>query len=93
MSQSGPDLDEIAWRVLSDLCRPGGEFGTLPPEGLQRLISLRLTEEADRHGVAPEELGRAFTRAMEELTGAARGPRPNETEPDEAGPDETIDDL
>jgi hypothetical protein len=66
------DLDAVAWRVLSDLCRPGGEFGTLPPEGLQRLISLRLTEEADRHGVAPEALGEAFTRAMEELTGAGR---------------------
>ncbi|HEX2325679.1 MAG TPA: hypothetical protein VHQ00_09785 [Chloroflexota bacterium] len=69
---AGVDLDAIAWRVLSDLCRPGGEFGTLPPEGLQRLISLRLTEEATRNGVAPEALGEAFTRAMEELTGAGR---------------------
>jgi hypothetical protein len=39
---------------------------------LQRLISLRLTEEAARNGVTPEALGEAFTRAMEELTGAER---------------------
>jgi hypothetical protein len=85
-------LDEIAWRVLTDLCRPGGEFATLPPEGLQRLISLRLDEEARRAAVAPAALAEAFTRAMVDLTGSGRPPRPAEADDDDEAP-ETIDDL
>jgi hypothetical protein len=88
------DLDGIAWRMLSDLCRPGGEFATLPPEGLQRLIGLRLQQEASRVGVAPEALAEAFNRAMVELTGAGRPPRPDRAADDApAEPPETIDDL
>jgi hypothetical protein len=88
------DLDAIAWRMLSDLCRPGGEFATLPPDGLQRLIGLRLQQEATRVGVAPEALAEAFNRAMAELTGAGRPPRPAAGGDDApAEPLETIDDL
>jgi hypothetical protein len=91
------DLDGIAWRVLSDLCRPGGELATLPPEGLERLIALRLAEEAQRAGVPLEALADAFGRAMVELTGADRPPRPPAPHPDgeEAGDaeGETIDDV
>ena len=88
------DLDGIAWRILSDLCRPGGEFATMPPEGLQRLIGLRLQQEAGRAGVAPEALAAAFTRAMAELTGAGRPPRAGADGDDTpAEPLETIDDL
>ncbi len=88
------DVDEIAWRVLSDLCRPGGEFATMAPEGLQQLIGLRLMEEARRASVSPDVLATAFTRAIGELTGADRPQR--DADP-HAGPDEepieTIDDL
>ncbi len=95
MSQDGAntaDIDRIAWRVLSDLCRPEGEFATMAPEGLQQLIGLRLMEEARRAAVSPDDLASAFTRAMGELTGAGRAPGASETEPD-GDPIETIDDL
>ena len=86
-------LEEIAWRVLTDLCRPGGEFATLPPEGLQRLISLRLDEEARRAGVAPAALAEAFTRAMVDLTGSGRPPRTARDHDDDDAAVETINDL
>jgi hypothetical protein len=92
------DLDGIAWRVLSDLCRPGGELATLPPEGLERLIGLRLAEEAHRAGVPLEALADAFGRAMAELTGADRPPGPPAQHPDDGegaadAEGETIEDL
>jgi hypothetical protein len=91
------DLDGIAWRVLSDLCRPGGELATLSPAGLERLLGLRLAEEAQRAGVPLEALADAFGRAMAELTGADRPPRPPPAhsggEGDEDAGGETIEDL
>lgn len=95
MSQDGAntaDIDRIAWSVLSDLCRPEGEFATMAPEGLQQLIRLRLMEEARRAAVSPDILAAAFTRAIGELTGAGRTPSDSEIEPD-GDPIETIDDL
>jgi hypothetical protein len=71
-----PDLDDAAWQVLSDVMRPDGAFATLPPDGLQQMIELRLKREADRLGVPLDDLARAFERAMVELTGK---PRPPET--------------
>ena len=71
-----PDLDSAAWQVLSDLMRPDGAFATLPPDGLQQLIELRLQKESERLGVSLDELARAFERAMVDLTGR---PRPPET--------------
>ena len=62
-------LDDAAWRVLTDLMTPGGEFAALSPQGLQQLIQMRLEKEATRLGVPPEALGRAFERAMVELRG------------------------
>ena len=88
-----PDLDAIAWRVLSDLCRPGGEFGRYSPDGLQQLISLRLMEEARRANVPVEALGLAFERALRELTGAGRPPRDVAATDDPSEPAETIEDL
>jgi hypothetical protein len=73
-ARDGPDLDGIAWRVLSDLLTPDGAFATLPPDGLQHMIQLRLEEEAARHAVSLEALGLAFERAMLDLTGAGRRP-------------------
>ncbi|MGI8423861.1 MAG: hypothetical protein ACR2NO_07090 [Chloroflexota bacterium] len=70
------DLDSAAWRVLSDLVTPDGAFATLPPDGLQVLIELRLQKEAQRLGVPLDDLARAFERAMVDLTGK---PRPPET--------------
>jgi hypothetical protein len=67
-----PDLDGAAWRVLSDLLTPDGAFATLPPEGLQSLIELRLEREATRMGVPLEDLAKAFERAMVDLTGSRR---------------------
>jgi len=87
-----PDVEQIAWRVLTDLCRPGGEFATLPPEGLERLIGLRLAEEARRADVDPQLMGEAFFRALRELTGADRPPRPAPGAAEDE-PGETIDDL
>ncbi len=87
------DLEGIAWRILSDLCRPGGEFGRFPPDALQQIIGLRLVEEARRANVPPEALGLAFERAMREFTGADRPPRQPETTDDPPEPLETIDDL
>ena len=95
MSQDGggaADVDGIAWRVLSDLCRPEGEFATMAPEGLQQLIGLRLMEEARRAAVSPDVLAAAFARAMGELTGAGRPPGESGIEAD-GDPIETIDDL
>lgn len=66
------DLDAIAWRVLSDLMTPDGAFATLPPDGLEQLIELRLKKEATRLGVPLHDLVRAFERAMIDLTGAQR---------------------
>ena len=71
-----PDLDNAAWEVLSDLMRPDGAFATLPPDGLQQLIELRLQKESERLGVTLDELARAFERAMTDLTGR---PHPPET--------------
>jgi hypothetical protein len=65
-------LDQIAWRVLGDLFRPGTDFATVPPETLRRLIGLRLAEESRRAGVSPAALAHAFDRALRELTGADR---------------------
>ena len=70
------DLDNAAWAVLSDLMRPDGAFATLPPDGLQQLIELRLQKESERLGVSLDELARAFEQAMSDLTGR---PRPPET--------------
>jgi len=86
------DLEGIAWRVLSDLCRPEGEFATMSPEGLQQLIGLRLMEEAQRAAVSPDALASAFTRAMGELTGSGHTAVESEGEPD-GDPIQTIDDL
>ncbi|MGH2351850.1 MAG: hypothetical protein ACRDJN_09595 [Chloroflexota bacterium] len=86
------DLDGIAWRVLSDLCRPGGEFATYPPDALQRLIGLRLAKEATRAAVPPAALAEAFERALREFTGADRPPRDLAAGRGE-GPAETIDDI
>ena len=71
-----PDLENAAWAVLSDLMRPDGAFATLPPEGLQSLIELRLEREAARLGVPLDALARAFERAMVDLTGSGRTPSP-----------------
>ena len=71
-----PDLDDAAWRVLSDVMRPDGAFASLPPDGLQQLIELRLQKESERLGVSLDDLARAFERAMVDLTGK---PRPPET--------------
>ena len=87
------DLEGIAWRILSDLCRPGGEFGRFPPEALQQIIGLRLLEEARRASVPPEALGLAFERAMREFTGADRPPRPPGAADEPPEPLETVDDL
>jgi hypothetical protein len=85
------DVDQIAWRILHDLCRPGGELATLSPEGLERLIGMRLIHEASRAVVPVESLAEAFNRAMGELTGAGRPSKPVADE--EPEPEETIDDL
>ena len=77
MATSGsPDLETVAWRVLSDLMTPDGAFAMLPPEGLQQLIELRLEKEAERLGVPLSDLARAFERAIVDLTGTRRSPEP-----------------
>ncbi len=68
-------LDDAAWRVLSDLMTPDGAFATLPPDGLQQLIALRLEREADRLALPLPDLAAAFERALSDLTGADRPPR------------------
>lgn len=90
------DVDKIAWRVLSDLFRPGGEFGSYSAGGLRHLIGLRLEQEAQRAAVPEEELALAFERAMQELTGANRPPRDPADASDEAAErddDEALDDF
>ena len=69
---AGPDAgdaDSVAWRILADLMTPDGAFATLPPDGLEQLIELRLKKEAQRLGLALPELTRAFQRALVDLTG------------------------
>jgi hypothetical protein len=84
--------ERIAWAVLADLCRPGGEFATYPPRQLEELIALRLAREADEHSVPPDTLAAAFGRALREFTGADRPARDAAAPlPDE--PMETVDDL
>jgi hypothetical protein len=78
--QPRPDADQIAWRVLADLCRPDGAFSRFAPHELQQVIGLRLAEEATRHGVPVEALAAAFERALHELL-----PRPAPP-PDPAAP-------
>ncbi len=69
---SAEGLDDVAWRILSDLMTPDGAFATLAPEALQRLIELRLEREAERLGVPLTDLARAFEHAMTDLTGSGR---------------------
>jgi len=68
------DPDAVAWRVLADLMTPDGAFATLPPDGLEQLIEMRLTKEAQRLGLALPDLVRAFERAIIDLTGHGRVP-------------------
>lgn len=65
-------LDDVAWRVLSGLLTSDGAFATLPPEGLQQLIALRLEREAEHLGVPVAELGAAFERALADFMGSRR---------------------
>jgi hypothetical protein len=62
-------LDTIAWKVLADLLTPDGAFAAYPPEGLERVIQMRIAAEAERAGVSAPDLFQAFQRAMEEFTG------------------------
>ena len=68
-------LDDVAWRILSDLMTPDSAFATLAPEALQSLIELRLEREAERLGVPLTDLARAFEHAMTDLTGSVRPAR------------------
>jgi hypothetical protein len=68
------DPDAVAWRVLADLMTPDGAFARLPPDGLEQLIEMRLTQEAQRLGLALPDLVRAFERAIIDLTGHGRVP-------------------
>ncbi|HEU5314805.1 MAG TPA: hypothetical protein VFX49_01760 [Chloroflexota bacterium] len=74
-----PDLDAVAWRVLTDLVTPDGAFATLPPDGLRTLIEQRLEREATRLGVPLADLAIAFENAMVDLTGARRPAEPGES--------------
>ncbi len=65
-------LDDVAWRILSDLMTPDGAFATLAPEALQSLIELRLEREAEQLDVPLTDLARAFEHAMTDLTGSGR---------------------
>ncbi len=79
--------------MLSDLLRPDGAFAGYAPDGLRRLIDLRLDREAKGSSLAPEALAEAFERALRELTGADRPPRTHNgpSKPEEPG--ETVEDL
>ena len=65
-------LNDVAWRILSDLMTPDGAFASLAPEALQSLIELRIERESEQLGVSVSDLARAFERAMTDLTGSAR---------------------
>jgi hypothetical protein len=75
------ELDRVAWSILSDLLRVHDVAGALHSAGLQRLIELRLDEEAKRTQVPVAALTLAFERAIQELTGAGRPPRPEPPQP------------
>jgi hypothetical protein len=69
--QEAEVLEQIAWRVLADLCRPDGAFATYEPDALRGLIAWRLAEEARRASVSLEALTQVFEQATCELTGSS----------------------